>query len=88
MALMLQGGEFLQAKLSAPTGRVATLAASKMTDHEAMEEMFLVTLSRRPTAAEAEKVIALLAKGERTRQQRFEDVMHALLNHPEFLFQH
>lgn len=89
MALMLQGGEFLQAKLGAPTGRVATLAASKMTDREAVEEMFLLTLSRRPTAAESEKVLRFLAKGERrTRQQRFEDVMHALLNHPEFLFQH
>jgi hypothetical protein len=89
MALMLQGGDFLQAKLSAPTGRVATLAASKMTDREAVEEMFLLTLSRRPTAAEAEKVLGFLAKGEqRSRRQRFEDVMHALLNHPEFLFQH
>jgi hypothetical protein len=89
MALMLQGGNFLQAKLSAPTGRVATLATSKTTDRETVEEMFLLTLSRKPTVAEAEKVLAFLAKGEqRTRQQRFEDIMHALLNHPEFLFQH
>ena len=46
-----QGGDFLQAKLGAPTGRVAALAASKLTDREAVEEMFLLTLSRRPTAA-------------------------------------
>jgi len=26
--------------------------------------------------------------GKRTRQQNYEDVLHALLNHPEFLFQH
>src|SRR5262245_11547872 len=89
MALMLQGGNFLQDKLAVPTGRVATLAASKLTDREAVEEMFLLTLSRQPTAAELEKVLGFLAKGdERSRQQRFEDVMHALLNHPEFLFQH
>lgn len=88
MALMLQGGDFLQTKLGAPTGRVATLAASKMTDREAVEEMFLVTLSRRPTAAEAEKVLGFLTKEGRSRRQRFEDVMHALLNHSEFLFQH
>jgi hypothetical protein len=88
MALMLQGGDFLQGKLGAPTGRVATLAASKMTDREVVEEMFLLTLSRRPTAAEAEKVLGFLAKEKRPRPQKFEDVMHALLNHPEFLFQH
>ncbi len=89
MALMLQGGNFLQDKLLAPNGRVAALAASKMTDREAVEEMFLRTLCRRPTATETEKILGFLTKGEqRTRQQRFEDVMHALLNHPEFLFQH
>ena len=86
---MLQGGNFLQDKLAAPTGRVAILAASKMTDREVVEEMFLLTLSRKPTAAEAERIFAFLAKeGQSTRRQRFEDVMHALLNHPEFLFQH
>jgi hypothetical protein len=89
MALMLQGGDFLQGKLSAPTGRVATLAASRLTDRRVIEEMFLLTLCRKPTAAEAEKVLGFLAKNEqRSRQQRFEDIMHALLNHPEFLFQH
>ena len=30
MALMLQGGDFLQAKLTDPSGRVAALAASKL----------------------------------------------------------
>ncbi|HYH68324.1 MAG TPA: DUF1553 domain-containing protein [Urbifossiella sp.] len=88
-ALMLQGGAFLQEKLTAPKGRVATLAASKLTDREVVEEMFLLTLARRPTADETGKVLAFLAAGDqRLRRQRFEDVMHALLNHPEFLFQH
>ena len=89
MALMLQGGNFLQKKLVAPSGRVAALAASKITDREAIEEMFLLTLSRRPTATETRKILDFLAKAEqRTRRECFEDVMHALLNHPEFLFQH
>ena len=89
MALMLQGGDFIQGKLTAPAGRVAALAASAVTDREAVEEMFLLTLSRPPAPDEAAAVLDSLAKqGERTRQQRFEDVMHALLNHPGFLFQH
>jgi hypothetical protein len=89
MALMLQGGDFVQAKLTAPTGRVAALAASTRPDREAVEEMFLLTLGRKPTEAEARKVLGYLGRDpKRSRQQNYEDVMHALLNHPEFLFQH
>jgi hypothetical protein len=89
MALMLQGGDFIQSKLTDPAGRVATLAASARTDREVIEEVFLRALSRRPTAAETEVLLAFLAKQpKRTRQQNYEDVVHALLNHPEFLFQH
>ena len=89
MALMLQGGEFIQSKLTDPAGRVAALAASAKTDREVIEEFFLLTLGRRPTVAETETILAFFAKNQkRTRQQNCEDVMHALLNHPEFLFQH
>jgi hypothetical protein len=89
MALMLQGGDFVQAKLTDPAGRVAALAASKRSDREVIEEMFLLTLSRRPTKDEVARVTDFFTKdGKRTRQQHYEDLMHALLNHPEFLFRH
>lgn len=87
MALLLQGGDFIQAKLSDPAGRVAVLAASKLTDREVVEELFLLTLSRRPKKDEAAKTLDFLAKST-NRKERIEDLMHALLNHPEFLFQH
>ena len=90
MALMLQGGDFLQAKLTDPAGRVAALAAgSKRDDRAVIEELFLATLCRRPTKDEIAALVDFLAKNEkRTRQENVEDMMHALLNHPEFLFQH
>jgi hypothetical protein len=89
MALMLQGGDFLQAKLSHPTGRVARLAASSATDREVVEELFLRTISRPPSAEEWRRVADFLARNSRQpRRGKFEDVLHALLNHPEFLFQH
>ena len=89
MALMLQGGDFLQRKLAAPKGRAARLAASTQSDREVIEELFLLTLSRRPTAAESDTLVKGFASGPtRTRPQRYEDALHALLNHPEFLFQH
>jgi uncharacterized protein DUF1553/uncharacterized protein DUF1549 len=89
VALMLQGGDFIQGKLTDPAGRVAALATSARSDREVVEELFLLTLSRRPTATESETLLTHFAKqSHRTRRQNCEDAMHALLNHPEFLFQH
>jgi hypothetical protein len=89
MALMLQGGDFIQAKLADPAGRVASLADSKLADGQVVEELFLATLSRRPTKEEAAALLAYLAEDQkRTRKESVQDMMHALLNHPEFLFQH
>ena len=88
MALMLQGGDFLQAKLADPGGRAAALAASARTDREVVEELFLLALGRQPTAAERAKVMGVfVADRKRPRRENVEDAMHALLNHPEFLFQ-
>jgi hypothetical protein len=89
MALMLQGGDFVQAKLTNPSGRVAALAGSKLADREVIEELFLLTLSRQPTMNEIRTLLDFISGNEkRSRRENLEDVMHALLNHPEFLFQH
>jgi hypothetical protein len=83
------GGDFVQSKLHDPNGRVATLIASGKPDRVVIEELFLATISRRPAAKEMETVLTFLAKeGNATRQERYEDVLYALLNHIEFLFQH
>ena len=87
--IAMVGGDFVQAKLTDPRGRVAALTAGSRPDRDAIEELFLATLSRRPTAKELETVLAYLAReGNSTRRQRYEDVTFALLNHIEFLFQH
>jgi hypothetical protein len=89
MALMLQGGDFMQAKLSNPSGRIAAMASSQRSDCEVIDELFLLTLSRRPTKAEAQELMSFMGRSEkRSRRENLEDIMHALLNHPEFLFQH
>jgi hypothetical protein len=89
MALMLQGGDFVQKKLADPSGRVAALARSALSDREVVEELFLLTLSRRPTAKESNLILDHFAKEPSApRQQKYEDVLYALLNHTEFLFQH
>jgi hypothetical protein len=88
MALVLQGSEFVQKKLADPSGKVAALAASSRSDREVIEELFLSTLCRRPTPAETDRIVSHFARSEATRQQMYEDLLHALLNHTEFIFQH
>jgi hypothetical protein len=89
MALMLQGGDFVQKKLADPNGRVAALASSALSDREVVEELFLLALSRRPTAKELNLILDHFAKEPSApRRQKYEDVLYALLNHTEFLFQH
>ena len=89
VALMLQGGDFIQSKLNDPDGRIATLNASKLTDRELIEELFLLTLGRQPTREEMQRLLGYLTgPGKQSRRARIEDILHALINHPEFLFQH
>jgi hypothetical protein len=81
--------------------RVAVLLAQKKSDNEILEELFLATLSRPPTAAERkrfaahrEEEIELPAgkgkarKGIAPRQAVFDDALWALLNTTEFIFNH
>ena len=52
-----------------------------------MEQIYLATLSRRPTAPERELVARHLA-GAKDRAAGLRDVQHALLNLNEFLLRH
>jgi hypothetical protein len=86
-ALHLAGGATVDTKVRHPAGRAATLSASGKADAEVADELFLAALGRYPTAAEKAVVLKRLAGGA-VRRVAVEDVLHALLNHPEFLFQH
>jgi hypothetical protein len=86
-ALQLVGGKTVQNKLKSDKGRVATLIAAKKTDAEIVEELFLATVSRLPTAEEKQGLERRLAKAGEQRRKVAEDVLWALLNHKEFLFQ-
>ena len=77
----------LTAKLSAATNRAHTLAKSKATDAEAVEELFLGTLSRFPTDAEKANALKYVA-AEKTRAAGLQDVLWALINTREFILNH
>jgi hypothetical protein len=85
-ALQLVGSRTIQAKLHAETGRVARLLRENRSDAEIVEELFLATLSRYPVAEEKQALLRRLQQAG-DRRQVVEDILWALLNHKEFLFQ-
>jgi hypothetical protein len=87
-ALQITGGTILHNKLNSSDGRCARLAASMLSNTRILEELFLATLSRFPTAEEAELLTPHLQSTQRPKRQAIEDLMWTLLNHREFLFQH
>ena len=88
-ALHLSGGKSFESMIRHKEGRAAKLVASQKTDSEIVEALFLATLSRIPTAIEQETVLKrLTATTSDNRRVAFENLLHALLNHPEFVFQH
>jgi hypothetical protein len=86
-ALHLANSEKLHQKVTSPQGRVARLLVAKRADAEIIEELYLATLSRLPTAEERARVHKLLASAS-SRQEGLEDLLWALLNTAEFSFNH
>jgi hypothetical protein len=87
-ALHLVGGRTVQNLVHAPAGRAARLTASALSDEAVIEELFLASLSRRPSAEEVRLLSDRLSRAGSRRRQAIEDVLWALVNHDEFLFQH
>jgi hypothetical protein len=86
-AMHLMNGDFLTRKIADPAGRVEKLVAGKSAPKDAVEQLYLATLSRPPTAAEAAKAAGWLASATSPREG-LQDLLWALLNSREFLFDH
>ena len=61
------------------------MLAAKKSAAEILDEMFIRTLSRKPSEAEKKKLMPLLASNDR---KAYDDVFWALLNSTEFEFNH
>jgi hypothetical protein len=83
---LINGGE-VNTRIEAPEGRVQRLIREGKPDAPVIEELYLATLSRRPTAAE-QKDAAALIHAAKSRDQGIQDLMWGLLNSREFLFVH
>ncbi|MEZ6090737.1 MAG: DUF1549 domain-containing protein [Pirellulaceae bacterium] len=77
----------VQSKLTGAGGRIARLAAEKADNAALVEELYLAALSRRPVEAEAKAATDYLASKE-DRRLAIEDLVWAIINTKEFLFNH
>jgi hypothetical protein len=65
--------------------RVADVMKANKSDEESLEELFLASLTRRPTADEVEVGKRVLAKDRKTG---LENIQWALINSTEFMVNH
>jgi hypothetical protein len=85
--LHMANGDLISRKVSDKNGRIADLAKREMDDGRAVREIYLVSLSRPPTEDEIEKCREIIQAAE-SRREGLEDILWALCNTREFLFNH
>ncbi|HET6407793.1 MAG TPA: DUF1553 domain-containing protein, partial [Chthoniobacteraceae bacterium] len=89
-ALHVANGDTFNKKLSHPSGRVTKAVAAARPDSDVIEEAFIATLGRKPSASELVRFSGAIgdAKDTKERQLALEDAYWALLSSREFLFNH
>jgi hypothetical protein len=85
--LHLANSTALHEKLVSPTGRLTVALKSGRSDDQIVEELYLCALGRHPTDAERQAVRESVAEGA-TREEAWQDVLWALINCAEFVFNH
>ncbi len=86
--LHLMNAPVVSDKITSPSGRAATLAASERTVDEIIAELYLATFGRSPREAELTAARDAFTVPGATRRSATEDVLWALLNSAEFVLNH
>ena len=88
-SLHLLNSSEVQGKISAGNGRAALMAAEKdRPDDMRLRELYRWVYSRDPSAEELEIAMKHIAKHEANKKVAYEDIIWALVNTKEFLFNH
>jgi hypothetical protein len=85
-ALHLLNSDEVQKKLTQPGGRVDLLARDGRPDDDKIDELFLWTFARPPTTKQRHIVRQHLARHAGDKKAAYENILWALLNTKEFLF--
>jgi len=86
-ALQLYNGRLLDRRLKDGSNRFRRMLAAGKTDDEITRDLYLSALSREPTIAEL-KIVRAHISARKDRILALENIIWALLNKTEFLFQH
>lgn len=87
-SLHLMNAKPIQEKLSRASSRVKSLADGALPPEDIVTELYLAAFCRKPTVRELEIAKAAYSRKDATRQTATEDLLWALLNSPEFVFNH
>lgn len=85
--LHLANNPALNAKIAAPSGRLAEWLRAGRADDLILDELYFTALARAPTAEERKVVQETLASGP-TREEAWQDIVWAMLNCAEFGWSH
>jgi hypothetical protein len=87
-ALHLLNSEEIQNKLSRQNGRADALTNAKdaRPDAEKVEELFLWAFARKPTADDMKAALAHIEKHKAAKKTAYENIIWALINTKEFVF--
>ena len=87
-ALHLMNSEILQTKLADKNGRAAKLGRAELLPGRIVDELYLSIYSRWPSADEKAVAVEAFAAEGANQQEAAEDLMWALINSAEFVFNH
>jgi hypothetical protein len=85
-ALHLLNSDEIQNKVGRPGGRADVLAKDQRPDAEKVEELFLWAFARKPTEEQRGKALEHIAKHSANKKIAYENILWALLNTKEFIF--
>ena len=85
--LQIANGDILQSKLSDKNGRAASIVRRRLEDTAAIRELYLATFSRPPSEKEINGCVGIIRRST-DRKLGLENILWALCNSREFLFNH
>src|SRR5581483_8314958 len=85
-ALHLLNSDEVQGKVARPGGRADRLARDPRPDAEKVEELFLWAFARKPTADDLAAALAHVAAHPKDKKAAYENIVWALVNTKEFVF--